>query len=71
MAPHKSMRTKTWSLERTTFPVKFGQNGRCARAHSPPKGHVSLEPRQIWSVESTKGIVYGLLDFSKPTYYFT
>ena len=70
MAPRNSMRFKTWSFERTTFPLKFGQNGRGAKARSRSQGPYEPRIKAICKVESRKDIVYGLFDFSKPIYYF-
>ena len=64
MAPHKPMRAKTWSLERTTFPLKIGKNGQGAKSRSQMQGPYEPRTKAIWKVESTKDIVYGLLDFS-------
>ena len=71
MAPRNSMRTKTWSLEKTTFALKkYGLNGRGAKARSRSQGPYEPRTKAIRKVESTKDMVYGLFDFSKPIYYF-
>ena len=70
MAPRNSMRTKIWFLEKTTFALKLGQNGRGAKARSRSEGPYGPSIKAIWKVESKQDIVYGLFDFSKPIYYF-
>ena len=58
MAQRKSMRTKTWSLEMTTFPLKLCQNGRGAKASSGSQGPYEPRIKTIWKVESLKNMVY-------------
>ena len=60
MAQRYSMRAKTWLLERTTFRLKFGQNGRGAKARSQGQKPYDPQTKAIWSVESTKDMLYGL-----------
>ena len=63
MDPHYSMRTKTWSSGRTTFPLKSVKNGRGAKACSQIQGPYEPPNKATWNVESRKGIVYGLPEF--------
>ena len=70
MAPRNSMLTKTWSFERTSFPLKFGQNSRGAKACSQSQRPDEPQIKAELEVENRKDIVYGLSDFSKHIYYF-
>ena len=69
MAPRNSMRTKTWSLERTTFPLTFGQNGRGAQAYSQSQWRSEPRTKAKKKVESRNNIVYSLFELSKHIYY--
>ena len=71
MAPCKSMRTKTWLFEKTTFPLKFGQNGRGAKARSLSQRRIQPGIKTICNAETWKKIVRSLFDFSKLVYYST
>ena len=70
MALRNSMRTKTWLFERTTFPLKFGQNGRGAKARSRSWQQHEPPEKAILEVESRKDIVYTSFDFSKHISFF-
>ena len=59
------MCTKTWSFEKTTFPLTFGQYGRGAKARSQSQRRYEPGIKGIWKVENTKGIVYSFFDISK------
>ena len=63
MAPRNSLRTKTWSFEKTTFPLKFGQNGCGAKVRSLSQWRYEPRTKAIWKVESTKDIVHSFFDF--------
>ena len=64
-APGNLMRTKTLLFEKTTFPLKFCKNGRGAKAHCQGQRRYEPGTKGLWNVETTKGIVYSFLDFSK------
>ena len=68
MAPRNSMRTKTWSFEKTTFSLKSCQNGRAAKAPSQNQQRIEPQIKAIWNVETTKQMVQSLFDFSKLVY---
>ena len=70
MALCNSMCTKTWSFEKTTFPLNLGQNGRGAKAHSRSQWRDEPRTKAMWKVESRKDIVHGLFDFSKVIFFF-
>ena len=70
MAPRNSMRTKTWWFEKTTFPIKFGQNGRGAKARSRSQRQYEPRTKAISKVESTRDILHSLFEFSKHFWYF-
>ena len=63
MAPRSSMSTKTKLLEKTTFPLKFGQNGGRAKARSQSQRRFGHHSKAISKVEIPNNIVHGLYDF--------
>ena len=68
IAPRNSMRTKTWHLEKTTFPLRLGQNGRGAKARSRSQGPYGPWTKAIWNVEIKEDILDGSSHFFKPIY---
>ena len=70
MAPHNAMRTKTWSFEKTTFPLKFGQNGRGAKARSQSQRQNEPQNKAIRKVGTRKFFLHSFFDFPKLVYYF-
>ena len=64
MAPRNSMRTKMWSFEKTTFPLKFGQNSRGGKPRSGSQRRYEPDTKTIWKAESMEDIVPSLFDFS-------
>ena len=70
MAPRKLMRTKTWSFEKTTFPLRFCPNGCGAKARSRIEGRIEPRTNTIWNIETKNDVVHSLLDFSTLVYYF-
>ena len=71
IAPRNSTRTKTWFFEKNIFPLIFRQNGCGAKADSRSQEPYGPCIKALWTAESTREIVYGLFDFSRPIYFFT
>ena len=65
MAPRNSIRTKTWSFEKTGFPLQFGKNGPVPKACSQSQRRYKPQTKAIWNVDNMNDIVYSLFDFSK------
>ena len=61
MALSNSMGTKTWLFEKTAFTLRFGQNGRGAKALSQTPWRYEPSTKAIWRVESMEDIVYRLV----------
>ena len=69
MAPCNSMRTKTWSFEKTIFPLRFGPNGRGVKAHSRSQRLYEPQTKTIWREDGMRNIVHTLFHFSQTIYY--
>ena len=70
MALRNSMRTKTWLLEKTTFPLKRGRNSCGAKAGFCSQRQIEPQSKAILHVEATNNIINSVSGLSTLVYHF-